>query len=603
MPLDLFSEPFAPSGGLAGDGARRLLGTPSLTQLQTLLREAGQNSWDARKGEAIRICIRVRTLTDEETAVLQGQVFADMPVIDDETDLLLPLRNAGSTPVRVLEIADFGTWGLSGPTRADIRSDTRERDNFVNLVRNIGARRDIELGGGTYGYGKMSLFAASQCSTILLDSLAVSGESVERRLIATHVGNEFADADDHRHTGRHWWGVSAGGTGGRPTYVDPVIGPEAETLATSLGLPHRGEEDTGTTVLIVLPDLDEHAVADMREALLWYFWPKMLRRDGAPPPIAFELWDEGEKVVIPPPAQFPPLDLYVEAYESLKRNEAGTREIRVGAGQRLTGKLAIRRGFRGDRSAARKDGLIPHTSAAVALMRPVELVVKYLEGTEIGNDLQEWAGVFIVDSDQEIEKAFAASEPPAHDDWIPDSLTERNARMYVNRTLGRIRQYAYETIFPQQIEVTGDRNQPPLAKAAARLGQLLPFDPELPGPVPDRPNVGRRRRWQIEPPEFVSLEPAGDEVDALFLVAASNSSTETLRITASPGLVMDDRLTTETRIGGSGVVRVIDWRSGDGILLAEGPQLVVQPRSQVAARVRVRVPGLAAVGLAVTAAD
>ncbi|RZJ40162.1 MAG: hypothetical protein EON87_18615, partial [Brevundimonas sp.] len=71
MPLDLFSEPFAPSGGLAGDGARKLLGAPSLTQLQTLLREAGQNSWDASRGEAIRISIRLRTLTSEQAMVLQ----------------------------------------------------------------------------------------------------------------------------------------------------------------------------------------------------------------------------------------------------------------------------------------------------------------------------------------------------------------------------------------------------------------------------------------------------------------------------------------------------------------------------------------------------
>lgn len=600
MPLELYSEPFAPSGGLAGEGARRLLGAPSLTQLQTLLREAGQNSWDARRGDAIRISIRIRTLTVEEAAVLGGQVFAAMPVAASDADLLAPLRSAETTPIRVLEIADFGTWGLSGPTRADIRSGTGERDNFVNLVRNIGARRDIALGGGTYGYGKMSLFAASRCSTIILDSLAVSGEGVERRFIATHVGDEYADARDQRFTGRHWWGAAA--ADGARTHVDPVVGASAEALSRGLGMPDRTDGDTGTTVLIVLPDLDEHAVADMREALLWYFWPKMLRRDGGAPPIAFELWDEGERVVIPPPAQFPPLDLFVEAYESLKRNE-GTREIRVGVAQRLTGRLAIRRGFRGDRSAARTDGLIPPTSAAIALMRPVELVVKYLEGQPIGNDLQEWAGVFIADSDPEIEKAFAASEPPAHDDWIFESLTERNARMYVKTTLRRIQQFASETIFPQQAEVTGDRNQPPLAKAAARLGQLLPFDPDLPGAAPDRPITGRRRRWRIEPPEFITLEPAGKEVDALFLVIANNGSEESLRITGSPGLVMDDRLTSQTEIEGAGVVRVIDWRGGDGTLLAEGGQLVVEPRSQVAARVRVRVPGLAAVGLAVSAAD
>lgn len=603
MQLDLSSEPFAPSGGLAGEGARKLLGVPTLTQLQTLLREAGQNSWDARRGESIRIVIRIRTLEPEQVRFLRMSVFADLPAVPDDTDLLRSLRDIGSTPVRVLEISDFGTWGLSGPTRADRVTEVPEPSNFVNLVRNIGARRDIDQGGGTYGYGKMSLFAAGECSTIILDSLAVDGHGVERRFIASHVGNEFADPQGRRFTGRHWWGVDAVIDGRPEPWVEPATGDAAETLAVGLGTPVRGARDTGTTVLIPFPNLDEHAIADMRDALLWFFWPKMLPSAGGVAPIAFELWDGDERVRIPPPAQFPPLDLYVEAYESLKRSDPGTREIHVGVQHRLTGKLAIRRGFRGDRSSARDKGLIPHTSAAVALMRPVELVVKYLRGQPIGNDLQEWAGVFIADTATEVERAFAAAEPPAHDDWIPESLPDRTSRMYVNMTMKRIQQYASEIIFPQQPDVTGDATQPPLAKAAARLGQLLPIDPDLPSAAADRPVSGSRRRWQIEPPQFITLEPAGEEVDALFLVLVNNGSSESLRVTASPGLVMDDRVTSETEIEGLGTVRIIDWRDGAGTVLAEGAELTVLPRSQVSARVRVRVPGLAAVGLSVSAVD
>ena len=562
-----------------------------------------QNSWDARRTEAIRIMIRVRTLSAEQTAHLRAEVLPRLPEAPSERDVLEPLRHAVGPPIRVLEIADFGTFGLSGPHRADILGDGKEPSNFVNLVRNIGARGDMDHGGGTYGYGKMSLFASSLCSTIVLDSLAVEGQSTRRRLIGCHVGNEYADSAGQRFTGRHWWGVDpAGGLEPAP-YVDPATDGRAEALSAGLGLPPRIGEETGTTVMIVLPDLDDQAIADMREALLWFFWPKMLVRDGNPPPIAFELWDGDAQIRLPPPDQFPPLDLYVEAYESLKRGDPGVREIRVGPGHRLTGKLAIRRGFRGDRSLAKDKGLIPRTSSAVALMRPVELVVRYLPGRPIGNDLEEWAGVFIADEAREIERAFAAAEPPAHDDWIPKSLPDRQQKMFVNMTLRRIGEAAEDIIFPRQPEVSADPNQPPLAQAAARLGQLLPTDPDRPVSSGSRSVRGSRRPWSIDPVQFVSLEPAGEEVDAIFLVLVSNASDEALRVVGTPGVVMDDRLTMETSTGGSGQVRIIDWRDGEGNLLGEGAAMLLEPRTQVAARARVRVPDLVAVGLSVTAAD
>jgi hypothetical protein len=45
--MRLFSEPFAPTGNLAAEGFRNLLGKPTLDQTQTVIREAIQNSVDA----------------------------------------------------------------------------------------------------------------------------------------------------------------------------------------------------------------------------------------------------------------------------------------------------------------------------------------------------------------------------------------------------------------------------------------------------------------------------------------------------------------------------------------------------------------------------
>ena len=77
-------------------------------------------------------------------------------------------------------------------------------------------------------------------------------------------------------------------------------------------------------------------------------------------------------------------------------------------------------------------------------MRPVELVVKYLEGAALPDERLEWGGVFIASSEDDVERAFADSEPPAHDDWVPDSLSVRSAKTFVNVALRELNSHAFE---------------------------------------------------------------------------------------------------------------------------------------------------------------
>ena len=95
-------------------------------------------------------------------------------------------------------------------------------------------------------------------------------------------------------------------------------------------------------------------------------------------------------------------------------------------------------------------------------MRPAELVVKYLEGPALPTDSVEYGGVFICD--EEVEEAFAAAEPPAHDDWIPDNLTGRD-KTFVRVALRRIRDTVNEYAAPAQVPATA-------AEATLPLGAL-----------------------------------------------------------------------------------------------------------------------------------
>ena len=82
-------------------------------------------------------------------------------------------------------------------------------------------------------------------------------------------------------------------------------------------------------------------------------------------------------------------------------------------------------------------------------MRPVELIVKYLEGHPLPDERLEWAGVFVASGEDEVERAFAESEPPAHDDWKPNNLPKGRTKTYVNVALTRLKEAASEMGLPR----------------------------------------------------------------------------------------------------------------------------------------------------------
>lgn len=602
MPLKLSAEPFGPFGGMAGDGARKLLGAPPLTPLQAVIRESGQNSWDARRGAScVRFEVRLRNLTPSEATVLREQVFAELPVSPASRGPLRGFLDGGRQ--LVLEVSDFGTVGLGGPTRADVAPVEGQSPRFVNFVRNIGVARNTPQGGGTYGFGKTSFYKASGCSTIIVDSLATNGAEPERRLIACHLGGEFADTNARKFTGRHWWGAPSD----EDDFVEPLIGNAAAGLAQALGLPARGADDTGTTVAVLMPQVDsvDAAIAEIREALLWFFWPKMVAIDGEPAGMEFALVAEGSAVSIPPPETFPPLDLYVEAFLEVKRKTAASKAVMCLSPHKQLGRMAVSRGFRGDRRMLAQDSLVPQTSSHVALMRPVELVVRYLEGQQLAQGSHEWAGVFICSNEAEVERAFADSEPPAHDDWVPTNLEERRPKTFVNVALRRIKELASQIIYPRVNPAASAPDQPPLAKAASILGALAPSAPDAQGGGGGRTLRGRLRRWTVHPARFVSIEDIEDGVvEAVFQVVASNSSPSPLRVTARPGLIMEDRITGEVELPDGAQVTVSGWQTPDGTDLAEGDTVEVAPGATADMRVRIRIPGYGgAVGVLLGAED
>ena len=130
---------------------------------------------------------------------------------------------------------------------------------------------------------------------------------------------------------------------------------------------------------------------------------------------------DGSRLSIPSPEDFPPLDLFSKAMRAVRSGTGNdVKSIASQKPAKVLGTLAIEPGLRTPRRPIVGEGsLFPSASHHIALMRPIELVVKYLEGSPLPDERLEWAGVFVTSRDEEVEQAFADSEPPVHDDWIP----------------------------------------------------------------------------------------------------------------------------------------------------------------------------------------
>ncbi|OCC24343.1 hypothetical protein MB02_07085 [Croceicoccus estronivorus] len=564
-PLTLHSEAYSASGNLAADGYLKLLGAPSIDLVQTVVREAVQNSCDAALSDGgAEVHFRVRVLQSSELDALRETLLADRPRDESAAE---PLEAFLTKPTpHVLEICDFGTVGLAGPTRADVAATKDEPTDFVDFLRNVGSPRNTTHGGGTYGYGKTSLYLASRCSTIVIDSQTTHAGAPRRRVIAAQLGSAFsatdADGTRRRFTGRHWWGQASGDG----EYVDPVEEEEAVELADALGFPARSPEHSGTSIMILDPQFveedRERAVDLIEEALLWFFWPRLLEGTPENRMMHFRIFVDGEERLLPRPEDFPPLDLFARAMKGLRSDPPGGDVVRSLRPKRDLGRLNFARGLRAERvaPAGREGSLFPERSAAIAVMRPVELVVRYFTGTQIADDRFEWGGVFVASDDDTVEEAFAKAEPPAHDDWQYEALSDKAARSIVKIAVDRIRAAVLEYANPVSAPAPDGERGPSLASVAGLFGRALEGDGEGAGPRRDPPGRGGGGRTgpSVTRPAFVRLELGETGPVAVFELVVRGEG-PALSLHLDPLLVMDGGTASESSTAERPtIMRVVD---------------------------------------------
>lgn len=434
--LGWFPKQFGP-GDLDGMGAKRLLGTPDLERPWVLVRETAQNSWDARGiSSLIEFTLNLRYLDAATIQVLRQRIFTGEAPKTGLTELL---RLDGFW---ALEVSDRGTVGLGGPIRNDLAVEQGKDTNFIDLVFNIGAPRDVHLGGGTYGFGKTISYLVSSVGAVLISSRCEGPRGLEQRLIGSAIGDGF-DMNGYRYTGRHWWGNAIRDE----DRVEPVVGTLAEELSKLAFAKEFGAQETGTSILILSPDLGgetpEQDVEALVDAVTWNLWPKMVRDQDARSEMSISVQLNGSDCAIPEIESHKSLSGHVDCLKAVRAAQSGRdidslgfrypvslHEVRCASPRKLLGHIAFSR-YPVPRGA-------DHQSHSVSLMRhQAELVVKYFERNSLEVGGFQWAGVFKPVAD--VDDSFALAEPPAHDDWIPKAVQDKACRRDVNVALTRIK--------------------------------------------------------------------------------------------------------------------------------------------------------------------
>lgn len=555
--LGWFPKRFGP-GDLDGVGAKRLLGTPDLEMAAVLVRETAQNSWDARGiSNAIDFTLNLRKLDRETITALRDRIFTGEANKTGLRDLLI------QDSVWALEVSDRGTVGLGGPIRNDLAVDAGEDRNFIDLVFNIGAPRDVHLGGGTYGFGKTITYVASDVGAVLVWSRCEGPRGLEHRLIGSAVGDGF-DMDRHRYTGRHWWGNAIP----EEDRVEPVTGGLAKELGEAVFTEDFAGEATGTSLLILAPELGGESpddnIALLEDALIWNLWPKLIADQDGRSRMRIRLQLNGEDVELPAIETHESLSGHADCLRAVRAAQAGSdlstlgltlpvtvHQVRSERPKKLLGHLALTRYPvpRGSREP----------SQSVTLMRnQAELVVTYLERQRLDIDGFQWAGVFKPTA--EVDDSFALAEPPAHDDWITRGMQDKAKKRDVNIALERVKALTDAFIRPRDIVGTTDE---PLQSAAVAGDSLAGLLGGILGSAPD----GRRSSGASD----AKRAPRRPRVDIVFTGVAEASRPGWTRTWLDVQLAGTDSAVEQVDVrvlvgvdGGSeddsGVIRVLGWR-------------------------------------------
>jgi len=573
-------QPTPRDGSIIADSFLNLLtrGDSPISEPELLVRETAQNSWDARRTElkqSTEMTFAVKSLendsllrTNLKKFFSDAQQFSKIERHPNSPSVLRKLWSSIDTGTStVLYVRDIGTHGLGGPIDASSEVPTGTIDRYVRFLLNVGQANSDLNAGGSYGLGRSVFWRMSSCQTVIVYTRFVEDGIYQSRLIGLTLGGKFSMSGKN-YTGRHWWSDRPDG--------EPVVGEQAETMAHDLGFEVYNLEETGTSVLVLAPNVPQ-GTTDLAKALArsieYHLWPKYVSVNGrfSFETMSFRVRDENQSIAVRNAVELQntPLKGFIEAFELLRRqtNSSGPFDysrllehnfMSPLEDLRKMGRLSIKRLVRVSmpiRPNSQQDDEISQSlesvvqaridtlENSVALMRTPELVVSY---KPIPSNDPEVSLVGVFKSTDPTNTWFRMSETSTHTEWSKTVPPERDPnipnRIHPARRLVDIFHKNLEKQvnlwFPPEVVASPPigRSKLRLEQLASNFGQLLTdltrgrgngiFDNgDAPNPIPPVPPERVKKRSKgtvsVEPAEL--LEIGGELVNQWTLTFTSHA--------------------------------------------------------------------------------
>lgn len=395
-----------PNGGSTGEAFFNTLNNNGYPLGDRLARESLQNSRDAViPGQKLFAEFRFVSLSGiEKTRMAKALDLQSLSERKEELgikrDCCLDHLN-DDVPLRLLYVNDFNTTGLHGNPRV-------AASHLRRLLLTLGDRkkqRDGSSSGGSYGFGKAVYSATSKIHTIVAYSRfdEFADEGVNTRLMGCgYFPPHSKDGADY--SGRAIFGEAIEDDKGR-CIIDPLTNDSAHSLAVKLGFIKREEGKSGSSILILDPQL---TATELVHGIETWWWPALTEQA-----MDVAVYDESGQRHIPRPRQRADLRPFIDAFHVATGVAApvGNSQSRP-TFNKLDGVSLGDAGLVMMDSDVLDKGFPEERLNCVALVRAPRMVVQY---HPIGGMSPYVAGAFVASND--IESWVKVSEPPAHDVW------------------------------------------------------------------------------------------------------------------------------------------------------------------------------------------
>lgn len=283
-----------------------------LPHADLVIREALQNSYDARKEADVPVDFRIKGkyLSEENKKFIERI----MPVAESQAARNL-VNELNRRDIFCLQIRDTGTIGLNGPYQDDDEKDfaklAKEDQvwNYKDFVWGLGGDKESTK-GGSFGVGKTSLFLVSRIKTICI----YSRTRFKGRLQSRFIIKSFYPYDFKEEKARQYWFSCERDSDPSRKYTTPLpfLDEDADDLACSFGMDRFSEEETGTCSFILDACFSRESEESPRDFFVRefphkvekWFWTKLLPEENVPieKRINITLYDDDRKLQLEDPA-------------------------------------------------------------------------------------------------------------------------------------------------------------------------------------------------------------------------------------------------------------------------------------------------------------